>query len=95
MIPIRLRVLLGASALAVGLSATVWAQTPEPQEAPRISGEEAVKLAAQGEAVVVDVRDKLAWEGNHAVGALSIPASEMAQRIGELPKDKLILAYCT
>jgi rhodanese-related sulfurtransferase len=68
-----------------------WAQ----QDAPRISGEEAVKLAAKGEAVVVDVRAKLAWEGSHAEGAISIPSSEMAARIAELPKDKMILAYCT
>lgn len=95
MISTRRRVLLGASALAVGLGASAWAQAPESQEAPRISGEEAVKLVAQGEAVVVDVRDKLAWEGNRAVGALSIPASEMAKRIAELPKDRMILAYCT
>jgi rhodanese-related sulfurtransferase len=54
-----------------------------------------VKLAARGEAVLVDVRAKLAWEGSHAEGALSIPSSEMAARIAELPKDKLIVAYCT
>ena len=96
MIPTRRRALLGAAALAVGLGAGAWAaETPVPQDAPRISGEDAVKLAATGEAVVVDVRDKLAWQGNHAEGSLSIPASEIAGRLGELPKDKLIIAYCT
>ena len=95
MLSTRRRVLLGASALAVGLSAGAWAQAPESQEAPRISGEEAVKLAAKGEAVVVDVRAKLAWQENHAEGSLSIPASEIAARVAELPKDKLIVAYCT
>jgi hypothetical protein len=95
MIPTRRRALLGAAALAASLGSAAWGETPVPQDAPRISGEEAVRLVARGEAVVVDVRSKLAWQGSHAEGSLSIPASEMAARAAELPKDKLIIAYCT
>jgi hypothetical protein len=93
MMPTRRRALLGAATLAVSLGAAAWAEAP--LDAPRISGEEAVKLVAKGEAVVVDVRDKLAWQASHAEGSLSIPASEIAGRVAELPKDKLIVAYCT
>jgi rhodanese-related sulfurtransferase len=85
----RRRLLSGAAAALVAGAA--WAQ----QDAPRISGEEAVTLAAKGEAVVVDVRAKLAWDGSHAEGALSIPSAEIGTRLAELPKDKLIVAYCT
>lgn len=94
MIVTRRDVLLGATAAIVGLSGLAWAQS-QPQEAPRISAEEALKLVANGEAVVVDVREKLAWEGKHAEGALSVPSAEIGKRLAELPKDKLIAAYCT
>jgi rhodanese-related sulfurtransferase len=87
----RREVLLGTVAVvtAAGLGA---AQSPE---IPRIEAREALRLASKGEAVVVDVRDRLAWEAGHAEGALSIPLAEVAKRASELPKDKLIVAYCT
>jgi hypothetical protein len=89
----RRGILLGAAALAAGVGTrTAWTQPPE---APRIEAGEAVKLVAQGEAVVVDVRDKAAFDGNHAVDARHIPVAEIANRLSELPKDKLIAAYCT
>jgi len=89
----RRRALLGAAALLTGLGpANGWTQ---PAEATRIDAEEAVRLAAKGEAVVVDVRDKLSFEGSHADGARHIPLAELANRLSELPKDKLIAAYCT
>jgi rhodanese-related sulfurtransferase len=87
----RREVLLGATAALAG-AGLGSAQSPE---IPRISAEEALRLAAKGEAVIVDVRDKLAWDGGHAEGALSIPLAEVGKRASELPKDKLIAAYCT
>jgi rhodanese-related sulfurtransferase len=85
--------LLGAAALLAGFAAdNGWAQ---PAEATRIEADEAVKLAAKGEVVVLDVRNKLAFDGSHAEGALHISAGEIANRLSELPKDKLIAAYCT
>ena len=63
--------------------------------ARRISGEEARQAVAKGEAVLVDVRAKESFEGQHAKGAISLPLSELASRAGELPKDKLVITYCT
>lgn len=92
----RRDVLLAGTTAIAGLGlGTAWAQAPPSQEAPRISGEEAVKLAASGEAVLIDVRDKVAWDATHAEGALSMPTAEIGRRLAELPKDKLIAAYCT
>lgn len=89
----RRGVLLGAAALLAGVGTpTAWSQPPE---APRITADEALKLTTQGEAIIVDVRDKLAFEGNHAEGARHIPVAEISNRLTELPKDKLIVAYCT
>lgn len=63
--------------------------------ARRISGEDALKALAKGEAVLVDVRAKESYDSEHAKGAISIPLSDLASRMGELPKDKLIITYCT
>src|SRR3982750_612576 len=68
---------------------------PPPQEARRISVDEARQALAKGEAVLVDVRSKEAYEGSHAQGALSIPLADILSRAGELPKNKLIITYCT
>ncbi len=63
--------------------------------APRVTGEEARQALAKGGAVLVDVRAKEAYESGHAKGAISLPLSDLPARIGELPKDKLVITYCT
>ncbi|HET9209823.1 MAG TPA: rhodanese-like domain-containing protein [Thermoanaerobaculia bacterium] len=70
--------------------------TPATEEtARRITVDEARQALAKGKAVLVDVRSKEAYEGSHAEGALSIPLADLGARAGELPKDKLIVTYCT
>lgn len=64
-------------------------------DAQRISVAEAREALAKGTAVLVDVRGAGAYQAEHAKGALSIPLSDVAGRAGELPKDKLIITYCT
>lgn len=63
--------------------------------ARRITPEEARQAVAKGEAILVDVRGKENYDQEHAKGALQIPVSEIAARAGELPKDKLVITYCT
>lgn len=87
--------LLGAAALLAGLAAPDARAQAQPAEATRMEAAEALKLAASGDAVIVDVREKLAFDGSHAEGARSIPVAEISNRLSELPKDKLIAAYCT
>ena len=83
--------------LALGALATpsLVRAAGEPSATPRVTAEEIVKLAAKGEAVIVDVRSKSDYDIEHAEGAVSIPLAEFEARIGELPKDKYIAAYCT
>ena len=64
-------------------------------EAPRVAAEEVKRLAEKGEVVIIDTRGKDAYDREHAEGALSIPVAELESRLAELPKDKLIAAYCT
>jgi rhodanese-related sulfurtransferase len=86
---------------AVLAALTLIALIPRPAaaataaDAPRITVEEVKKLAAKGEVVIVDVRDKSAYDFEHIPGAVSIPYSELDARIAELPKDKNIASYCT
>jgi predicted sulfurtransferase len=64
-------------------------------EAPRVTAAEVKALAAKGEVVIVDVRGKDAYDMEHAEGAISIPLNDLERRMAELPKNKLIAAYCT
>jgi 3-mercaptopyruvate sulfurtransferase SseA len=65
-----------------------------PGDTRRISIEETQKAIEAGTAVVVDVRDAAAYKTSHIKSAKSIPLSQVDQRAGELPKDKLIITYC-
>lgn len=79
----------------------ISAPAEKPQAAPteetarRISVDEARQALDKGKAVLVDVRAKEAYEASHAQGALSIPLANIGSRAGELPKNKLIITYCT
>jgi 3-mercaptopyruvate sulfurtransferase SseA len=64
-------------------------------EAPRISPADAKKALDAGKAVLIDVRSLDAWQDEHAKGAVNIPVNELYARLGELPKDKQVIAYCT
>lgn len=46
------------------------------------------------DAVVVDVRPTEEYESAHIRGAISVPLDELARRLRELPRTKLIVAYC-
>lgn len=80
------------------MAAPIAAQQAVPataDQAPRIEGAEVKRLVEKGEALVLDVRGKDAWDAGHAEAAVHIPLAQLAQRMNELPKDKLIAAYCT
>lgn len=58
------------------------------------SREQLLERARQGEVVVIDVRPDNEFAAGHLPFARSIPLAELAQRLGELPRDKEIVAYC-
>jgi rhodanese-related sulfurtransferase len=53
-----------------------------------------MKAARKGEVVVLDVRPSEEYLNAHLPFARSIPMEELRQRLGELPKDRAIVAYC-
>jgi 3-mercaptopyruvate sulfurtransferase SseA len=63
--------------------------------ARRISAADARKAVEKGEAVLVDVRAKESYDAEHAQGAILLPVYEIPARANELPKDKLVITYCT
>jgi hypothetical protein len=44
--------------------------------------------------LIIDVRTAETYSNGHIAGAISFPESDVDARIAELPKDKLIIAYC-
>jgi len=73
----------------------VAAATPYPDGARRVTIEEMESLVKEGKAVVIDVRSQDSYDAGHIPGAKLIPSGEILSHISELPKDKLIITYCS
>lgn len=61
----------------------------------RVTTAELEKLLKEGKAVAVDVRNKAMYDVGHIRGAKLIPLGEVGARANELPRDKLIVTYCS
>jgi len=61
----------------------------------RITIPELETLLKNNEAVVIDVRNLESYDEEHIVGSRLIPEMEIVARANELPKDKLIVTYCS
>ena len=93
--PGRRQALAGLLAVAGFISPHLAGAAGTPTDAPRVEAAEVKALALRGEAVIVDVRGKQYYDFEHAEGAISIPIEQFEARVSELPKEKLIAAYCT
>jgi predicted sulfurtransferase len=69
--------------------------TPYPDGARRVTTTELKNLLDNSEAVVIDVRNESSYNAGHIRGAKLIPEAEVVNHIAELPKDKLIVTYCS
>ena len=63
-------------------------------EVEAVTAEELRLRLAAGDVVLVDVRPEVEFESGHIAGALSLPLDQLEERIGELPEDAEIVAYC-
>jgi len=61
----------------------------------RVTTTELADMMKQGKVVVVDVRSKDAYDHAHITGAKLIPVTVIGERAGELPRDKMIVTYCS
>ena len=66
----------------------------ELSKAPRISRDQAMRMIKEKKAVYIDVRSKDAYDQSHIPGAISIPLSELPNRLKEIPLNKFLITYC-
>lgn len=62
--------------------------------AVEVAREELRTRAETGDVLVLDVRPVEEYRAGHIPGAVSIPVTELADRIDELPADTEIVVYC-
>jgi rhodanese-related sulfurtransferase/predicted transcriptional regulator len=63
-------------------------------EVEAIGRAELIERLARGDVVLVDVRPEEEFAAGHIEGARSVPIEELERRLGELPADREIVAYC-
>ncbi|MFN8672749.1 MAG: metalloregulator ArsR/SmtB family transcription factor [Candidatus Sericytochromatia bacterium] len=59
-----------------------------------IKAEELFKRISENSILLIDVRPKEEYENAHIKGAISIPLSEIENKIKNIPNNKDIVAYC-
>jgi 3-mercaptopyruvate sulfurtransferase SseA len=76
-------------------AAVPGADTVYADGARRVTIDELDKMMKSGQAIVVDVRNQASYDLGHIPGAKLIPAGEILNHINELPRDKMIVTYCS
>lgn len=67
-------------------------------EATRVTVEEVKERMQRGEQFTfVDTRNPQAWDEAETKlpGAVRIPADEVEQHLAEIPRDRVVITYCT
>ena len=77
------------------ISAVVWAVNRPDAPFQTITAAELKPLVDRGEVVLIDVRSAEQYTAMHIDKALHIPVPSVEGEIQYLPKDKLIVTYCT
>ena len=90
-----LAALLACASFAGAASARAQDHAQPLDESKRVQAADIDALLAQGQVVVLDVREpnELAETGT-VKGAIHIPLGQLEARLGELPTDKVILTAC-
>ena len=66
----------------------------QPEKLTSLNRKDLAARAKSGEVIVIDVRPAAEFETAHLPYAKSMPMGELKRRLGELPKDTDIVAYC-
>jgi hypothetical protein len=78
----------------VAAGCLVWPAGSGPGASP-MAAAEALSLRERGQAVIVDVRPREAYEAGHVPGALHIDALEIESRAAEIRRlGRLPILYC-
>jgi len=73
----------------------VAAGPPQGDGVRRVTPAEARDLVEKGRAIIVDVRGEESYNAGRIKGARWINLNEIGSRAGELPRDKMIITYCS
>ena len=79
----------------VAATNTPPAPTQPGDNARRITPEELKAEIAKNDVVIIDVRGEAAYKAGHIKGARLIPAQDILAHVDELPRDKMIVTYCS
>jgi rhodanese-related sulfurtransferase len=74
------------------------AQTKTMPPATRITVDEVLERRRRGEPFTfVDTRNPKAWgeAQTKLPGAVRVPAEEVEQHLSEIPRDRVVITYCT
>jgi predicted sulfurtransferase len=69
--------------------------SPPADNARRITADELHKLWEKNDVVIIDTRAEVAYKQEHIKGSVSMPTGTVLDHLNELPRNKLIAAYCT
>ena len=61
---------------------------------PQVDIESVLAAPATEQPFVLDVRTPQEFASGHIPGAVNIPVDDLRSRLGELPRDRQIAAYC-
>ena len=93
---LRSTFILGVLGLLLLLAcfSAVQAQSEE-DGVKRVSVEELRAMMKKKTVVVIDVRDSETYNAEHIKGALSITGDMIAEKAKKLPRNKMIVTYCS
>jgi 3-mercaptopyruvate sulfurtransferase SseA len=74
---------------------TIAPETTYADGVRRITTGELETLINEGKAYIVDVRLEDAYNMGHIPGSHLIPAGDILQHVDKLPRDKMIVTYCS
>jgi len=70
-------------------------ETTYADGARRITIPELEALMKNNEVLVLDVRTQTMYDSGHIPGSRLIPSGEILNHVNELPRDKMIVTYCS
>lgn len=59
-----------------------------------VSREELMNRAGEGDVIILDVRPSEEYDAGHIPGAVSVPLTDLTDRMVELPRGAEVVAYC-
>jgi predicted sulfurtransferase len=94
-----LLMLMGCNSSESTKSVAMKVPSPPPVQAGdnarRITPEELKVEITKNDVVIIDVRGEAAYKTGHIKGARLIPAQDILAHVDELPRDKMIVTYCS